>query len=104
MVRDTRKLILSFCLSNADSILAMKKSAGLGRFAPDAASAEKNTSSGSAAAAHIPIGSRCEVTPADSVLKKRGVVRFVGSTKFGKEGGVWIGVEYDEPIGKNDGS
>jgi dynactin 1 len=32
----------------------------------------------------------------------RGVVRFCGSTSF--SAGKWIGIELDEPIGKNDGT
>lgn len=38
-------------------------------------------------------------------LSRRGAVRFVGPTEFGaKDGSVWIGVEWDEPVGKGDGT
>lgn len=53
-------------------------------------------------AINISVGERCEVESTEPGLKKRGAVRFVGQTKFGK--GIWIGIEYDEPFGKNDGS
>ena len=51
---------------------------------------------------NMSIGERCEVESTEPGLKKRGTVQFVGQTKFGK--GTWIGIEYDEPFGKNDGS
>lgn len=44
------------------------------------------------------IGMRCMVNEGQ---QKRGEVVFVGKTEFKK--GFWIGVKYDEPVGKHDG-
>lgn len=54
----------------------------------------------------VHIGDRCEVDTAGAEGTQRGSVRFVGETEFGtgKNAGVWVGVEMDEPVGRNDGS
>jgi len=82
-----------------DTVLAYKKQHQVGRFAPK----DKTQSVHAVSIPDIPLGSRCEVESSEEGLHKRGTVRFVGETKFG-QGGAWIGVEYDEPMGKNDGS
>ncbi|KAK7243235.1 hypothetical protein RIF29_38026 [Crotalaria pallida] len=48
--------------------------------------------------ANIKVGSRCEVEPG----AKRGAVKFVGRAEaLGP--GFWVGVQYDEPLGRHDG-
>ncbi len=46
------------------------------------------------------VGDRAEVTPG----AKRGEVKFVGNNVKNLPLGWWVGIQYDEPVGKNDGS
>ncbi|KAJ9582465.1 hypothetical protein L9F63_003158, partial [Diploptera punctata] len=53
-----------------------------------------------AAAKAAKIGDRCEVrVPGQPV--RRATIMFIGNVEFKQ--GWWIGVKYDEPLGKNDG-
>lgn len=87
-----------------DTVLAFKQRNKLGRFDPakDARSTVDH-SDPDVPADMIP-GARCQVDllSGSGSNTRRGTIRFVGPTKFAA--GTWIGVEYDEPVGKNDGT
>lgn len=88
-----------------DSVLAWKKAQKLGRFDPNAPSHEQAKIAAIAREIEtrgIEVGKRCRVGGDDS---RRGVIKYVGEVKEipGSLGG-WVGVELDEPVGKNDGS
>ncbi|KAJ1366319.1 hypothetical protein KIN20_026952 [Parelaphostrongylus tenuis] len=53
------------------------------------------------ASERIKVGDRCEVQ-LRGCMPRRGIVSFIGETKFRE--GIWVGVTYDEPAGKNDGA
>ncbi|KAF9188415.1 hypothetical protein BGZ50_001386 [Haplosporangium sp. Z 11] len=72
------------------------------RTASDTSSSSTQNKVHEDAAKNIKIGDRCEVDVGGGALKRRGVVKFIGLTEF--QSGLWVGVQYDEPLGKNDGS
>ncbi|GAK62511.1 tubulin-folding cofactor b [Moesziomyces antarcticus] len=89
-----------------DTVLAFKQRNKLGRFDPskDASSSAGDTED---LPTELTVGARCQVdllsgTGTTGANQRKGTIRFVGSTKFAT--GAWVGVEYDEPVGKNDGS
>ncbi|KAI9489455.1 CAP Gly-rich domain-containing protein [Zychaea mexicana] len=87
-----------------DTVRAFKERNKLGRFSAEAQEQMAQfANENERAAASIKIGDRCEVALSEDALnRRRGTVRFVGTTEF--QPGVWVGVQYDEPMGKNDGT
>lgn len=92
-----------------DSVAAFKRRNKLGRFSdadPAAVKAAEAEAARKAAeeeqmAASMTVGSRCEVAVPKAPVR-RGTIAFNGTTHF--KPGIWIGIKYDEPVGKNDGS
>lgn len=89
----------------SDSVLAWKKAEKLGRFNPDAPSLEKakiDAFDFEIRSRGIEVGKRCRVGGDDT---RRGEIKYVGEVKeIPGSIGAWVGVQLDEPVGKNDGS
>ena len=107
--------------SRRDTVRAYKERNKMGRFDPssiaesEAKEVEALQQTLSPLPAEFKLGARCEVEVRgyNGGSRKRGTIRFIGETEFGAAmgntghglaGGRWIGIEYDEPVGKNDGS
>jgi len=90
----------------SDSVRAWKRDLQLGQSNPDAQKQKQSQTQqleteSAEAAANIKVGQRCEVRLPNQPTK-RGAIMFVGKTHF--KPGHFVGVKYDEPMGKNDGS
>ena len=88
-----------------DTVRDFKQKMKLGRFAEKSSTEmmqkEAEEKAEKERADKIAVGMRCEVRLLGCGAK-RGTVGYVGETEF--KPGAWIGVKYDEPVGKNDGS
>ncbi|KAI9146078.1 CAP Gly-rich domain-containing protein [Paraphysoderma sedebokerense] len=85
-----------------DSVRAFKRRNKIGRFDDARSSTSSNDDAFEEEASNIKIGNRCEVDIGDGNIKRRGTIMYVGKTEF--KPGYWIGVKYDEPYGKHDGT
>ena len=84
--------------NRTDTVLAYKKRNEIGRFNKDNQAMEEEE----LIPQDINVNDRCKVLPQSAQeMDKLGYIRYIGKPSFAK--GVWIGVELDEPLGKNDG-
>jgi tubulin-folding cofactor B len=86
-----------------DTVLSHLKANKLGRFADVPTNLTCPPPPPSEIPSGMVVGARCEVQSGEEALARRGTIRFVGQASMGK-GGVWVGVQLDEPTGKGDGS
>ncbi|KAI9788998.1 MAG: hypothetical protein M1833_002785 [Piccolia ochrophora] len=90
--------------SRADSVLAWKRANALGRFDPAAPTKHAEAIDAHERIANergVAVGKRCRVGGEDT---RRGTIRHLGPCPTIPGEGWWVGVELDEPVGKNDGS
>ncbi|GMM36785.1 Alf1 protein [Saccharomycopsis crataegensis] len=92
-----------------DTVLKWKEKNQLGRFNPEyKEKQQQELENNIQCSSKIAVGARCRIKPDSSItVERRGTVRYVGKipeiTSTGAEF-PWVGIELDEPLGKNDGS
>lgn len=86
--------------SRTDSVLAFKKRNQMGRFDPNAGTRHDVAMKELHDLGVVP-GARCRI---EGESDRRGTILYVGLVPQIPSGGIWVGVRYDEPVGKNDGS
>ncbi|OTF74861.1 tubulin-specific chaperone B-like protein, partial [Euroglyphus maynei] len=82
----------------SDSVRAFKMKNKLGRFAATTAGDDVDDDE---CVKHMKVGDRCEVT-VKNMPARRGRIMYIG--KLATKSGTFVGVRYDEPWGKNDGT
>ncbi|ODV82157.1 uncharacterized protein CANTADRAFT_43445 [Suhomyces tanzawaensis NRRL Y-17324] len=86
------------------TVLSWKQRNQLGRFNPEfqeqkARQQEEHLE----ASKSLEVGKRCRIITISS--ERRGIIRYVGKIETLDQGeSVWVGVEFDEPVGKNNGT
>lgn len=87
----------------SNTVLSWKASQKLGRFDPQYQERkEAKLKAEREAASHMKVGDRCRIISIGG--ERRGSIRFIGKIEALDEGeGIWVGIEFDEPVGKNNG-
>lgn len=85
----------------SDSVRAWKRQNQLGRFDTSANRNDAEASKQQVQERGIVVGARCKVSET-----KLGTVRYIGAVPeiANNSERVWVGVEYDEPVGKHEGN
>lgn len=86
-----------------DSVLRWKADNKLGRFDPDFEQKKLSIiQENMRLSSTMQVGQRCRIINIQG--ERRGTIRFIGKIPLLDEGAeVWVGVEFDEPVGKNSG-
>ncbi|KAK6460559.1 CAP Gly-rich domain-containing protein [Scheffersomyces coipomensis] len=88
----------------SDSVLNWKQQNKLGRFDPEFNKIkEQQVQENEEISQTLKVGDRCRTI--NIAGERRGVIRYVGKINVLDKGeSVWVGIEFDEPVGKNNGS
>ncbi|CAI5755555.1 unnamed protein product [Candida verbasci] len=89
--------------TRSNSVLNWKQSNKLGRFDPEYEEILRQTQlENEEKISKMSIGDRCRIINIEG--ERRGCIKFIGRIEYLDKGeNYWIGIEFDEPVGKNSG-